>query len=109
MSTRRLAFGTSGNQMDFKWIGWCHEENHDKVWAIIALSESKYATIWGRRGKTLQSKVQDGYGSHQRTAIRGKKSKGYVEITKDRLAEVYPEFQDDLERTALWSMLGARY
>jgi hypothetical protein len=37
--------------------------------------------------------------------IRQKTSKGYVGVDKDNLDRVYPEFEKDLEQTAMWSML----
>jgi hypothetical protein len=32
-----------------------------------------------------------------------KRNKGYQEVDKNRLDEVYPEFQSDLEKTAFWA------
>jgi hypothetical protein len=37
--------------------------------------------------------------------FRKKENKGYVNIPKSRLDEVYPNFQTDLEKTAMWAML----
>ena len=37
--------------------------------------------------------------------FRKKTNKGYKEVDKDLLDEVYPEFQTDLERTAFWATL----
>jgi hypothetical protein len=37
--------------------------------------------------------------------FRIKENKGYVSIPKSRLDEVYPGFQTDLEKTAMWAML----
>jgi hypothetical protein len=34
-----------------------------------------------------------------------KENKGYVNIPKYRLDEVYPEFETDLEKTAMWALL----
>jgi hypothetical protein len=39
--------------------------------------------------------------------IRTKDAKGYRETPEDKLDEVYPEFEQDLERTAAWGMLRA--
>ena len=55
----------------YHFIGWCREGGHDKVWGIIQLTEkdniapngwamwaeNDYVTVWGRRGKTLQTKI----------------------------------------------------
>jgi hypothetical protein len=36
-----------------------------------------------------------------------KQDKGYVSVDIKRLNEVYPEFQQDLEKTAFWATLRA--
>jgi hypothetical protein len=36
--------------------------------------------------------------------IRSKESK-YAKIPQDKLNEVYPEFQEDLEKTTAWALL----
>ena len=36
-----------------------------------------------------------------------KLEKGYVRVNKSRLDQVYPEFETDLQKTAVWAMLGA--
>lgn len=91
--------------MNFEWVGWCKQEGHDKVWAIMPLQDGRFATVWGRRGKTLQSKVQDGWD--RRSLIRSKCNKGYQQITPSQLNVVYPNFREDLEKTALWLLLAA--
>jgi predicted DNA-binding WGR domain protein len=91
--------------MKFSFIGWCKEENHDKVWGAIELGTTKYVTFWGRRGKKLQAKSITISGYELSKMIRQKTSKGYVGVDKDNLDKVYPEFEKDLEQTAMWSML----
>ena len=93
--------------MNFQWVGWCREDNHDKVWALMPLTDGRYATVWGRRGKTLQSKIQAGWQSERDKAIRGKRSKGYQQISLSQLETVYPEFRQDLEQSAFWVTLQA--
>jgi hypothetical protein len=39
--------------------------------------------------------------------IHSKDAKGYREIPEDKLNEVYPEFEQDLEKTAFWATLMA--
>lgn len=101
--------------IDFGFIGWFKEENHDKVWGIIWLeplrnpggfynNNRKCITFWGRRGKKLQSKLTFG-GSQLYSKVDEKKSKGYKEIDTTKLNEIYPEFQKDLQKLAVWSML----
>jgi hypothetical protein len=40
--------------MNYTFIGWCKEENHDKVWGAIELGTTRYVTFWGRRGKNYK-------------------------------------------------------
>lgn len=99
--------------MKFKFIGHCVDakENHDKVWGVIFLDDcdtyqAKCLTFWGRRGKKLQTLVSvDNWDMTK--LIRSKESKGYNEVNENRLNEVYPEFQADLEKTAMWAILMA--
>ena len=93
--------------MNFQWVGWCRKDNHDKVWALMPLTDGRYATVWGRRGKTLQSKIQAGWQSDRDKAVRSKRNKGYQQISLSQLETVYPEFQQDLEQSAFWVALQA--
>ncbi len=100
--------------LNYKFIGWCHEDNHDKVWGVIYLekpvqqyawrpSGAKCVSFWGRRGKKLQTKiVEDNYDLE--TLIRSKTRKGYTGVDSNKLNEVYPEFEEDLGKTAFWAM-----
>lgn len=97
----------------YKFIGWCREDNSDKVWIAIDLSEGNinwaqdrpYVTIWGRRGKKLQHKVVRCSSYDMGKLASSKKDKGYKEVYKDELDRVYPEFESDLEKTAFWATL----
>ena len=91
--------------MKFSFIGWCKEDNHDKVWGAIELGTMKYVTFWGRRGKKLQTKplIISAYGMGK--LINQKRNKGYLGVDKNNLDIVYSEFEKDLEQTAMWSML----
>ena len=104
--------------MKYQFIGWCHEDTHDKVWGVIELAhdidgagqfswnpKNRYVTFWGRRGAKMQTKISAEYESDIKTIIRRKEKKGYQGINTSKLDEVYPEFQTDLEKTAVWSML----
>jgi len=94
--------------MKFKFIGWCKEGVHDKVWGVIDLGDSlngKMLTFWGRRGKKLSTKL----ARYDRTLCKliddKQDKKNYKEIDPTQLDKVYPEFKDDLERTAIWATL----
>lgn len=96
--------------LNFKFIGWCKEDTHDKVWGVINLNHTEtylsvgnYVVFWGRRGKKLQTKIlKDKTYWDVEALVRSKERRGYVKI--DNLDSVYPEFQSDLEKTAMWSM-----
>ena len=102
-------------KMKYKYIGWCKDEktNADKVWGAICLREpttsysgdGKYVTFWGRRGKKLQTKLVEGSLWDVHHPFLKKLDKGYKEIQENQLDEVYPEFQQDLEKTAFWAAL----
>lgn len=100
--------------MNIVCVGWCKDGTHDKVWGVISLTdrstltrwdESKFVTFWGRRGKALRTKIEttSEYKIHQE--FEKKLDKGYTKISVGRLEEVYPEFREDLEKTAVLSIL----
>ena len=95
--------------IDYKFIGWCGDGIHDKVWVCIQLPggewyNKKLLTVWGRRGKQLQSKLIETSVAEMDRLIRSKERK-YAEIPQDKLHEVYPEFKEDLEKTTAWALL----
>ena len=102
--------------MNYKWIGWMQEGTSDKVWGVITLVEEfrpdrgdiwptpgKYCTFWGRRGKKLQTKIVEEMDYEVLGSIRKKSNKGYEQVDLAKLNEVYPEFEDDLKKTAFWA------
>jgi hypothetical protein len=96
--------------LDYVWIGWCKEGNSDKIWVLMALERyqlgsgiKRYATIWGRRGRKLQSKIFQDDNAHR--MISAKYHKGYIFIDKQKLDTVYPDFEQDLEQAAFWALL----
>ena len=99
--------------LKFRFIGHCFDpkENHDKVWGVIFIEDqdayhAKCLTFWGRRGKKLQTLASVDDWTLTKL-IRAKESKGYTEVDYQRLNQVYPEFQTDLEKTAMWAILMA--
>ena len=90
--------------MNFRFIGWCKQGSADKVWGVINLIDDQVLTVWGRRGAKLQTKVGPyDWGLHK--LISKKEEKGYRSIDENELNQVYPEFQSDLEKTAIWATL----
>lgn len=96
--------------IEYTFIGWCKDEetNADKVWGIIKLTGGgigSYVSFWGRRGKKLQTKLhKDEYYWDMERMAEKKENKGYKKIEREQLDTVYPEFQQDLEKTAFWNM-----
>jgi hypothetical protein len=103
--------------MRYEYIGWCQEGTSDKVWGAICLQEpttsyrgdGKYVTFWGRRGKKLQTKMVEGDKWDVHKLFVKKLDKGYKEVDKQKLDEVYPDFESDLEKTAMWAALRTEY
>lgn len=98
--------------MRYLHISWCRQDNHDKVWGVIALTNNggyftlnKCVTFWGRRGAKLQTKLCEISDWDANEMFLNKQSKGYRHIEIDELNTVYPEFQQDLEKTAFWATL----
>lgn len=93
--------------MKYEFIGWCNEDNHDKVWVLIHLpSNNAVAALWGRRGKKLQHKIHENLRWFQIDRLVNEKvKKGYRHIDKSELDKVYPEFEDDLQKTYVWAVL----
>jgi hypothetical protein len=109
--------------MKYEHIAWCKEGTADKVWGVIELTEAtpttltrygyrdgtngKFVTFWGRRGAKLQTKTWQGSNWDAISMFQKKQNKGYRAIEIDELNTVYPEFQQDLEKTAFWATLQA--
>lgn len=95
--------------MNYKFIGWNNHDGADKVWGVIYIEDRtgirpKVLVFWGRRGKKLQTKI-DREGWDLNKLIREKSEKGYKIIGNYELETVYPEFQNDLEKTTMWALL----
>jgi hypothetical protein len=98
--------------MKYHWIGHFKEGTSDKVWGLIKLTDgtwnNDYVAFWGRRGKALQTKIHTSLGAYDADKLCDKKEdRGYKSINPARLDEVYPEFEEDLQKTAIWAMLKA--
>jgi hypothetical protein len=95
--------------MNYKFIGWNNRDGADKVWGVIYIEDRtrirpKVLIFWGRRGKKLQTRI-DREGWDLDNLIREKTDKGYKIIGNYELETVYPEFQNDLEKTTMWALL----
>lgn len=93
--------------MKVLWLGWCHEDNHDKVWGIALYQEgpsyslNTYATFWGRRGKKLQKKLvqMDHYDAMK--LIHQKVGKGYQAYPPEEAAKIYEHLPKEIFKVAL--------
>jgi predicted DNA-binding WGR domain protein len=90
--------------VNFKFIGWCNQGKHDKVWGVIKLDRPNVLVFWGRRGAKLQTKHTVDNNELSRL-IDSKLVKGYNTIESTHLDQIYPEFQHDLEQSAIWASL----
>lgn len=79
--------------MDIKFIGWCNEGNHDKVWGIGDCGDGEYMTFWGRRGNKLQTNRKYMSWPKVRSLVSSKLNKGYVEFDKDELDQIHENFR----------------
>jgi predicted DNA-binding WGR domain protein len=95
--------------MNFKFIGWCNTDNHDKIWGLVTLreglSEGAYLIFWGRRGKKLQTKIHKDASWGIWDKINSKRERGYVDIKIDEISKDYPDFEHELNKKVVWAML----
>lgn len=94
--------------VEFRFIGWCKEDNHDKVWTVFKAGDTWYAG-WGKRDKALSFK-QHNTGPNPswdlRKLIEQKKSKGYVEVDKFRLFVLFPNFEESVQSRLVFATLA---
>lgn len=95
--------------MKYYWIGWCKQGNHDKVWVMIHLEGTgKSVSLWGRRSKKLHYKIYENLRWFEiDRLVNSKINKGYEKIDYDLLHNVYPEFEQDLQKSYIWAVLSA--
>lgn len=79
--------------MDIKFIGWCNEGNHDKVWGIGKREDGDFMTFWGRRGNKLQTNNKSMGDYEAFKLINSKRKKGYQEFAKDELDLIHKNFR----------------
>jgi hypothetical protein len=113
-------------QIGFDYDNWEKEYTERKLMGIGPLlqnylnqqdTENKYVTFWGIKGKKLQKRVWSGYPYHVEHKFYDKvgrhwtvgKYTEYTPFSKKRknLKSIYPTFQQDLDKIALWAMLSS--
>jgi len=108
---------------EFGFIGWCNEDNHDKVWGYFYRPSPAYDTevaqrgwsviprnvciFWGRRGKAIQFKATIG-DYELATLVDSKIKKGYNRITETRLYEIWPSFEMEKDLKLTVEVLAGR-
>lgn len=78
--------------MNFQFIGWCKEGNHDKIWVALEY-EGKFYAAWGRREKKLQFKEHTTKWILQHLAQKKQRS-GYQEVDEFQLFALFPDFEN---------------
>jgi hypothetical protein len=96
-------------EFEFHFIGWCNEDNHDKVWTCFK-AQDKWFCAWGRRGKKLQFKSH-GSGSYgvqpsSLVKVERKKREKYKEVDEFLLFSIFPDFKESVVDELLISLLG---
>lgn len=99
---------SDSSSFTFMWVGWCKEDNHDKIWGYIKLNESgAYYNFWGRRGKTLRFKRHFGKWDLE-DLTHAKRNKGYVMRTPQNMAAIWPNFEDDFATQFVMAKLAGK-
>jgi hypothetical protein len=100
------------DSVNFGFIGWNTVGNSDKVWGYFSIGnipmryENCYI-FWGRRGKTMNFK-SDRVGEKVWRLEDSKREKGYKSITFEKLLEIWPTFQDDLQTRLSFCTLASK-
>ena len=107
---------------EFGFIGWCKDEenNHDKGWGYFLRPDPAYeeqkkkwgwapegrncVVFWGRRGKAMQFKA-DKTGDALNRLARSKYTKGYDRINTEKLLEIWPTFNEEMEMKLSFEIL----
>lgn len=104
---------------EFVFIGWNQEGTSDKVWGYFLRptpdAKSWHSKTWGwnacvfwaRRGKSMQFKADT--TGHELDKLRDSKlKKGYVQISREKLFEIWPTFIEEAEAKLMWEVLSGK-
>jgi len=86
------------------WVGWFKEGTSDKLWGVLKSEHGEvYYNFWCRRGSMMQFKrVYSPEYYH-------KQKKGYVQITPEKLDEIYPTFMQEAEMKLMFANLAGAF
>lgn len=91
------------SDIKFNFLGWCKEDNHDKIWCRINCGGSHYA-VWGRRGKTLTFK------KHARESnlidVQRTKVSRYREVDSFEMFMLFPDLEEDIQQQLMFAILA---
>ena len=100
-------------KLDFRFIGWCNEDNHDKIWGYFVKPREPgdedyhfppcYA-FYARRGKKLTFKKYDVYRAED-LSYEKRDKKHYRKIYESELPNVWPTFYEELEKDLCFAVL----
>jgi hypothetical protein len=91
------------DNIKFNYIGWCNEENHDKIWASFSINDSHYA-MWGARGKSVSFKKHDSIWDLNE--VTRKKQKKYWTVNESKITEIWPDFYEQLNKRLFYCILA---
>lgn len=119
-------------KFEFGFIGWCKEDNHDKIWGYFYRPTPRWTPIyrptpgwtanrydpdydwgrnccifWGRRGKALQFKASE-VDHKMEKLVQSKLRKGYTKISDAQLTVIWPTFEEEAEPKLLLEVLSGR-
>jgi hypothetical protein len=92
-------------ELEFTFIGWCNEANHDKVYSTFT-AEGVYYSAWGRRGAKLQFKKLS--GQYESDVLTSKKRKKYKECDKFLLFTFFPNFDEKVNEELFMATLSGK-
>jgi len=104
---------------EFGFIGWCKEDNHDKVWGYFYRPTPDASTwarkssgwnccvFWAKRGAAMRFKA-DVTGWELDKLVNSKLKKGYSRIYEPRLFEIWPTFVEEAEAKLMWDVLAGK-
>ena len=98
----------------FKFIGWCNEDNHDKIWGYFVkprvstdidyFSPPCYA-FYGKRGKKLTFKKYTVWDAENLVDQKEYK-KHYHRVDEAELMRIWPTFYEELESDLCFAILA---
>jgi hypothetical protein len=101
-------------ESEFGFIGWCKEDNHDKIWGYFYRPtpagqwHKNCCVFWARRGKAMQFKADVATFDLTEKLVNSKHKKGYERITPTRLFEIWPTFIEEAEAKLMWDVLAGK-